>query len=124
MDPVALLSLLCGRPDLADQLIGGTIASVRHQPTTTNGMPIPVKVAIIDGHQFAVAPLFVDIEDPAAAQETYRLYKCGALTLVESDADDGPAMMGIVDGHRRLSITVDPAGDRLRVTFVRGSDIA
>ncbi|SNT32495.1 hypothetical protein SAMN05216374_3180 [Tardiphaga sp. OK246] len=122
MKSIKLLTSLCQRPDLANQLIGGAIASVRHMPTPVNGQMIPAKVAIMD-HDLVVVSLFVKIEDRAAAEETYRLYDLGRIALRPG------AIVNLSNGHTRLAVlgvtgervgvevTADPGGDRLRLSF-------
>jgi hypothetical protein len=119
VDPKKLLSLLCARPELADQLLGGTIASVRHHLDHAIGASVPSTVPIIDEGSFIAVPVFVDIEDPTTAPETFRDFENGWVNWVECDADGAITVAGVVDGQDRLRIVVEPTGDSLRITFFR-----
>jgi hypothetical protein len=124
MHPTTLISLLCARPALADQLLGGTIASVRHHLDHAIGASVPITVPIIDEGAFIAVPVFIDIEDPTTAPDTFRDFENGWMNWVECDADGAITVAGVVDGQDRLRIVVVPTGDRLRITFLREAGIA
>jgi len=119
-----LVSLLSARTELADQLVGGTIASVRHHLDLVIGTPVPMTVPIIDQGTFIAVPVLIDIEDPTTAQETFRDFENGWMNWVECDADGAITVAGVVDGQDRLRIVVVPTGDRLRITFLRKAVVA
>ena len=119
MHPATLLSLLCARSKLADQLLGGTIASVRYHLDHVIGAPVPFAVPIIDQGSFIAVPVFVDIEDATTAPETFRDFEDGWVNLVECNADGAITVAGVVGGQDRLRIVVEPTGDSLRITFLR-----
>jgi hypothetical protein len=123
MHPTTLISLLCARPELADQLLSGTIASVRHHLDHAIGASVPITVPIIDEGAFIAVPIFVDIEDPTTAPETVRDFENGWMNLVECEADGVITVAGVVDDQDRLRIAVVPTGDRLRITFLRKAGI-
>ena len=126
MNYATLIALLCARPELADQLLGGTIASVRHQLDRAIGASVQITVPIDGDEAFdaAVVIVVVDIEDLTAAQETLRDFEHGRLSWVERHADGAIAVAGVVGGQDRLRVVVVPTGDGLRVTFLREAGIA
>ncbi len=124
MHPTTLISLLCARPELADQLLGETIASVRHHLDHAIGVSVPITVPIIDEGAFIAVPVFIDIEDPTTAPDTFRDFENGWMKWVEIDVDGAISVAGVVDGQDRLRIGVVPTGDRLRITFLREAGIA
>lgn len=124
MHPTTLISLLCARPALADQLLGRTIASVRHHLDHAIGASVPITVPIIDEGAFIAVPVFIDIEDPTTAPDTFLDFENGWMNWVECDADGAITVAGVVDGQDRLRIVVVPTGDRLRITFLREAGIA
>jgi hypothetical protein len=81
-------------------------------------------VPIIDEGAFIAVPVFVDIEDPTTAPETFRDFENGWMNWMECDADGTITVAGVVDGQDRLRVVVVPTRDRLRITFLSEAGIA
>ena len=124
MNHATLIALLCERPELADQLVGGTIALVRHHLDHATRVSVQITVPINVEGTFTAVPVVVDIDDPTAARETFRDFEHGRMNWVESDAFGAIALDGVVDSQDRVQIVVVPTAARLRITFLREAGIA
>lgn len=121
MNPIARsFSSLCAHPEVVNQLLGGTIASVRDQiDHQIFGTLIRVAAPVNWEGEILIVPVSAHLEDKEAGYQTFLDFENGLVSWRKSEFGGLTKLIGVVNGEDRLRLDVMPDGKRLGITFLR-----